>query len=97
MATTHKVSLSESQLRLLIDGLAQQIMDTKARLDELKSQHQELSQKLSGSGSDSSQGASAPKAKRNLSDEARAKIAEAQRKRWAKGKDSQDPAQTEAA
>lgn len=95
MATTHKVSLSESQLRLLIDGLAQQIMDTKARLDELKSQHQELSQKLSGeSGSNP---APAPKAKRNLSDEARAKIADAQRKRWAKGKDSGASAQTEAA
>lgn len=103
MATQiHKLKLTTPQAETLLDGIWQQILDTQAKLAELKAQHKDISQQIKGEPSASlsdttnragaSPDNSTPKAsngqagRRGMSEEGRRRVAEAQKARWAKTK-----------
>jgi hypothetical protein len=73
-----------------LSGLEQMIATTRQRLQELESQARKLRASSRGAAADSDApaAAAAPKArkKRKLSADARRRIAEAQKRRWAKAK-----------
>lgn len=90
-----KTSASGGNRELLtwaLHGLEQEIATTRERLQELESRARQLRGSARGAApaaaaaSQSSAGATAPRKRRKLSADARRRIAEAQKRRWAKAK-----------
>lgn len=94
-AKTGLASGNRELLTWALQGLEQEIATTRQRLQELESQARRLRASSRGAAAATTEApaaASAPRArkKRKLSADARRRIAEAQKRRWAKAKANKD-------